>query len=41
LGENPIVFAFQLDNGAVMQLAAPNKVREQATGPFSEVEGEH
>ena len=40
LGDDPIVLALKLDNGAVVQLAAPNEARERAVGPFMEIEGE-
>lgn len=42
LGENPVILRFQLDNGAVLQMAASGAVLELAQGPFSisEAQGE-
>jgi hypothetical protein len=34
LGDNPILLQFRLDNGAIIQLAAPGEVRSLACGPF-------
>jgi hypothetical protein len=35
LGENPVTLRFRLDDGAVVQMAAPGDALELAQGPFS------
>jgi hypothetical protein len=34
VGDNPILLQFRLDNGAIIQLAAPGEARSLAYGPF-------
>jgi hypothetical protein len=40
LGENPVILRFRLDNGAVLQVAAPGDALELAQGPFSTSEAQ-
>ncbi len=38
LGENPLLFSYRLDNGAIIQMAAPGDERALACGPFQKSE---